>query len=144
MRKGPEGEVIFEACEGNAPMLEAEKTLADDRSAQPLKIDGAPSANNVKMRPGNLYNRMEWAGAFGSIGTLIPFVVAYITIVVPIALFFSDSVSLIIKIFPGAVPGVILFFAGAEPALVVREIGNDKNEFYLMLSWPGLPCGTWV
>jgi len=29
----------------------------------------------------NRYNKMEWAGAFGDIGTLIPFVVAYITIV---------------------------------------------------------------
>ena len=27
----------------------------------------------------NRYNKMEWAGAFGDIGTLIPFVVAYIT-----------------------------------------------------------------
>jgi hypothetical protein len=24
----------------------------------------------------NLYNQMEWAGAFGDVGTLIPFVVA--------------------------------------------------------------------
>jgi hypothetical protein len=30
---------------------------------------------------GNRYDCMEWAGAFGDIGTLIPFVVAYITIV---------------------------------------------------------------
>ena len=32
-------------------------------------------------RTKNLYNKMEWAGAFGDVGTLIPFVVAYITIV---------------------------------------------------------------
>ena len=25
----------------------------------------------------NRYNRLEWAGAFGDVGTLIPFVVAY-------------------------------------------------------------------
>ena len=31
-------------------------------------------------RPGNLYNRVELAGAFGDLGTLIPFVVAYLTI----------------------------------------------------------------
>ncbi len=29
---------------------------------------------------GNRYNRMEWAGAFGDLGTLIPFVVAYISV----------------------------------------------------------------
>jgi hypothetical protein len=31
-------------------------------------------------RPANRYDRMEWAGAFGDLGTLIPFVVGYITI----------------------------------------------------------------
>jgi len=31
-------------------------------------------------RPGNLYNRVELAGAFGDLGTLIPFVLAYVTI----------------------------------------------------------------
>ena len=29
---------------------------------------------------GNRFDRMEWAGAFGDLGTLIPFVVAYITL----------------------------------------------------------------
>ncbi len=29
---------------------------------------------------GNLYNKMEFAGAFGDLGTLIPFVVGYITL----------------------------------------------------------------
>jgi len=28
----------------------------------------------------NLFDRMEWAGAFGDLGTLIPFVVGYIGI----------------------------------------------------------------
>lgn len=28
--------------------------------------------------PGNRYDRMEWAGAFGDLGTLIPFIAAYI------------------------------------------------------------------
>lgn len=31
--------------------------------------------------PGNRFDRMEWAGAFGDLGTLIPFVVAYIAVV---------------------------------------------------------------
>ena len=29
---------------------------------------------------GNRYDRMEWAGAFGDLGTLVPFVVAYISV----------------------------------------------------------------
>ena len=32
-------------------------------------------------RSGNRFDRMEWAGAFGDLGTLIPFVVAYIAVV---------------------------------------------------------------
>jgi len=38
-------------------------------------------ADSGAHRQKNLYDKMEWAGAFGDIGTLIPFVVAYITIV---------------------------------------------------------------
>lgn len=39
---------------------------------------------------------MEWAGAFGDVGTLIPFVVAYITIVKmpPLGLLFMFGITL--------------------------------------------------
>jgi Molybdate transporter of MFS superfamily len=50
-----------------------------------------------------------------------------------IALFFSDSVAIIFKIFPDAILGVILFFAGSELAIVVRDIGDKKSDFYVML-----------
>jgi MFS superfamily sulfate permease-like transporter len=60
------------------------------------------------------------------------------SIVVTIALFFSDSVSLLFRIFPDAVLGVILFFAGAELALVARDIGDRKIDFYVMLVVAGL------
>lgn len=50
-----------------------------------------------------------------------------------IALFFSDSVSIIFRIFPNAVLGVILFFAGSELAIVVRDIGEKKSDFYVMI-----------
>lgn len=59
-------------------------------------------------------------------------------IVVTIALFFSDSVSLIFKIFPNAILGVILFFAGAELAVAVRDIGDKKNDVYVMLITAGV------
>ncbi len=55
------------------------------------------------------------------------------SILIVIALFFSDSVSIIFKIFPNAILGVILFFAGSELAMVVRDIGNKKADFYVML-----------
>ncbi|MEW6666358.1 MAG: putative sulfate/molybdate transporter [Thermodesulfobacteriota bacterium] len=55
------------------------------------------------------------------------------SILILIALFFSDSVSIIFKIFPNAILGVILFFAGSELALVVKDIGDKKSDFYVML-----------
>jgi MFS superfamily sulfate permease-like transporter len=54
-------------------------------------------------------------------------------ILVVIALFFSESVSILFKIFPNAILGVILFFAGSELAIVVKDIGDRKSDFYVML-----------
>jgi len=55
------------------------------------------------------------------------------TILISLALFFSDSVSIIFRIFPNAILGVILFFAGSELAIVVKDIGDKKSDFYVML-----------
>ncbi len=55
------------------------------------------------------------------------------SMLVLIALFFSDSVAIIFKIFPNAILGVILFFAGSELAIVVKDIGEKKSDFYVML-----------
>lgn len=55
------------------------------------------------------------------------------TILVVIALFFSESVSILFRIFPNAILGVILFFAGSELAIVVKDIGDRKSDFYVML-----------
>ena len=55
------------------------------------------------------------------------------SILILIALFFSDSVAVIFKIFPNAILGVILFFAGSELAIAVRDIGDKKSDFYVML-----------
>jgi MFS superfamily sulfate permease-like transporter len=47
---------------------------------------------------GNRFDRMEWAGAFGDLGTLIPFVVAYLSMLGldPFGVLFSFGVALII------------------------------------------------
>jgi hypothetical protein len=47
---------------------------------------------------GNRFDRMEWAGAFGDLGTLIPFVVAYIGMVGmdPFGILFSFGIALIV------------------------------------------------
>jgi MFS superfamily sulfate permease-like transporter len=55
------------------------------------------------------------------------------TILILVALFFSESISIIFKIFPNAILGVILFFAGSELAIVVKDIGDKKSDFYVML-----------
>jgi hypothetical protein len=62
---------------------------------QPLENDAAsPSEQPVR----NRFDRMEWAGAFGDLGTLIPFVVAYVTLlkVDPFGILFAFGVALII------------------------------------------------
>lgn len=38
------------------------------------------NTSNTQAARGNRYDRMEWAGAFGDLGTLIPFIVAYISL----------------------------------------------------------------
>jgi predicted permease len=55
------------------------------------------------------------------------------TMLILVALFFSDSVAIIFKIFPNAILGVILFFAGSELAIVVKDIGDKKSDFYVMI-----------
>ncbi|HXA36607.1 MAG TPA: putative sulfate/molybdate transporter [Steroidobacteraceae bacterium] len=48
--------------------------------------------------PGNRFDRMEWAGAFGDLGTLIPFVVAYIAVlkIDPFGILFAFGAAMIV------------------------------------------------
>jgi MFS superfamily sulfate permease-like transporter len=59
-------------------------------------------------------------------------------IILVLAFFFADSISIIFRLFPEAILGVILFFAGLELALTVRDIGSDKSDVYVMLVTGGL------
>lgn len=58
-------------------------------------------------------------------------------IITVVALFFSESVTLIFNLFPEAILGVILFYAGAELASVVKDIGADKRDVYVMVVTAG-------
>jgi MFS superfamily sulfate permease-like transporter len=58
-----------------------------------------------------------------------------------LALFFSNSVALIFKIFPECILGVILFFAGLELAVSARDVGREKEDFYILLVTAGF--GMW-
>jgi MFS superfamily sulfate permease-like transporter len=84
---------------------------------------GAPMCHGAGGMAGHVRFGAKTGGALVILGS----------IVIVIALFFSDSISIIFKIFPNAILGVILFFAGAELALVVRDIGDSKTDFYVML-----------
>ncbi len=48
--------------------------------------------------PRNRYDRMEWAGAFGDLGTLIPFIVAYISVLKmdPMGILFAFGASMVV------------------------------------------------
>lgn len=56
------------------------------------------TANASARTGGNRFDRMEWAGAFGDLGTLIPFAVAYITLlkVNPFGILFAFGVAMIV------------------------------------------------
>jgi len=43
-------------------------------------IDKEQTLQLSSARAANRYDKLEWAGAFGDLGTLIPFIVAYISL----------------------------------------------------------------
>ncbi len=84
---------------------------------------GIPMCHGAGGMAGHVRFGAKTGGALVILGCLL----------VLIALFFSDSVAIVFKIFPNAVLGVILFFAGSELAIVVKDIGDKKDDFYVML-----------
>jgi len=84
---------------------------------------GVPMCHGAGGMAGHVRFGAKTGGALVILGSLL----------ILTALFFSDSVAIIFKIFPNAILGVILFFAGSELAIVVRDIGEKKSDFYVML-----------
>ncbi len=90
---------------------------------------GIPMCHGAGGMAGHVRFGAKTGGALVILGTML----------ILIALFFSDSVSIIFKIFPNAILGVILFFAGSELAIVVKDIGDKKDaaekkqDFYVMI-----------
>src|ERR1041385_5953481 len=70
----------------------------------------------AKRSAGNRFDRMEWAGAFGDLGTLVPFVVAYITLVKidPFGILFAFGMSMIV---------VGLYYSTPFPVQPMKAIG---------------------
>ena len=84
---------------------------------------GVPMCHGAGGMAGHVRFGAKTGGALVILGSILIF----------IALFFSDSVAVIFKIFPNAILGVILFFAGSELAIAVRDIGDKKSDFTVML-----------
>jgi MFS superfamily sulfate permease-like transporter len=84
---------------------------------------GIPMCHGAGGMAGHVRFGARTGGALVILGSLL----------ILIALFFSESVAVIFKIFPNAILGVILFFAGSELAIVVKDIGVKKTDFYVML-----------
>ncbi len=74
-------------------------------------LDGTPP------QPGNRYGRMEWAGAFGDLGTLLPFVIGFIAVTKldPLGVLFSFGLSMIL---------VGLYYRTPMPVQPMKVIGG--------------------
>ena len=55
-----------------------------------------------------------------------------------LGLFFSQSVALIFNLIPAAILGVILFIAGLSLATMTLDIGNKKEDIYVLLVTTGI------
>lgn len=63
------------------------------------------------------------------------------TLLLVVALFFSNSVATIFKIFPAPILGVILFLTGAQLALGSCDFGKTKNDRFVSLVTAA--CAIW-
>ncbi len=86
-------------------------------------LGGIPMCHGAGGMAGHVRFGARTGGALVILGSML----------VLIALFCSDSVAIVFKIFPNAILGVILFFAGSELAIAVKDIGEKKSYFYVML-----------
>jgi MFS superfamily sulfate permease-like transporter len=123
--------------------------MEPEAKAVAIKVAEAQAEKGVAVaEPKNLYNRMEWAGAFGDVGTLIPFVVAYITIVKmpPLGLLFMFGITLMasglyyrtpIPIQPMKAIGAAAIAGGISPAAIYGS-GLTTGLFWLLAGVTGI------
>jgi MFS superfamily sulfate permease-like transporter len=112
----------------------------------------APNPSHV-VTAGNRYDRMEWAGAFGDLGTLMPFVIAYVSVLKldPFGVLFGFGVSMIVcgwyyktpfPVQPMKAAGAVATTQAAQSALVtpgaVYGAGLVSGLIWLLLGATGL------
>ena len=89
---------------GHNPLADSKPRVSEghvpSERSNPTSESGAikVSSRTEHSVPGNRFDRMEWAGAFGDLGTLIPFVVAYITVVKvdPFGILLSFGIAMVV------------------------------------------------
>src|SRR5690606_1427751 len=81
-----------------------------------MQEPAASSIPEAPPKPGNRYGRTEWAGAFGDLGTLLPFVVAYLAVVKmdPLGVLLAFGVSMI---------AIGLYYRTPVPVQPMKAIG---------------------
>lgn len=86
--------------------------------------------------PGNSFNRYEFAGAFGDLGTLIPFAIAYIMVlkIDPLGLLFTFGVMLI---------GAGLYYKTPVPVQPMKAIGGAAITQAAAIT-PGMVWGAGI
>jgi MFS superfamily sulfate permease-like transporter len=125
-----------------------------------MALHGTPEATAVSI-PANRYDRMEWAGAFGDLGTLIPFVVAYVGMVGmdPFGILFGMGITLIIcgayyrtpmPVQPMKAIGAVAATQAAQTAVItpaaIWSAGLVTGVIWLLLGLTGTArrIATWV
>lgn len=105
-----------------------------------------PAPHHPPPRQGNRYGRMEWAGAFGDLGTLLPFVIGFIAVtrLDPMGVLFSFGLSMVVMglYFRTPVPvqpmkvigGVAITQAGAVTPGMIWGAGIFTGALWLVLS----------
>lgn len=119
-------------------------------ASEPNDLASDRSAQGVAAR--NRYDRMEWAGAFGDLGTMIPFVVAYIGMVGmdPHGVLFAFGITLIVcglyyrtpmPVQPMKAAGAVAVTQAAQTAVItpaaVVGAGLTTGLIWLLLGMTG-------
>jgi MFS superfamily sulfate permease-like transporter len=87
-------------------------------------IGGVPMCHGAGGMAGHVKFGARTGGATVMVGVLLAV----------LALFFADSVHVLLRFFPEPVLGVILFLAGAELALSSREAGEERVGRFVLLT----------
>ncbi|HLC29610.1 MAG TPA: putative sulfate/molybdate transporter [Dehalococcoidia bacterium] len=91
-------------------------------------IGGVPLCHGAGGMAGHVRFGARTGGALVILGLIVTF----------LGLFFSDSVAQLFSLIPSAVLGVILLFTGVELSSMVRDVGDRKEDIYVLLVTAGI------